>query len=340
MMTTISTRGASSAFFPALVCVLTAGCGGGGSAEPNTLNAPSAPTQTGVFLDSPVSGLSYIARTAADDLTSEATVRADVSISGVTGTHGEFQSFGDVIEFYIGDIALGAAFHKGTLTPLDLSKTATREATARASDDARVINVLRFLQSLDADRDPSNGIEILDVARLLGDGVTIEFEQSVTDFENDEAVKSFLAAAMGDSSLVGIASAQAHFEASLNGLVTFETLSSGDSSGVETPINGVISEQAQWQSLWDHHNAGRFPVPELPVVDFTTQRVVALFAGTKSTAGYQLDVVSVTESATEVVVHFVENLPTTDDFVAAVLTQPHQIFVIPLSPKPVVFSTI
>lgn len=339
-MTTISMRSTRSVCLPALLCILTAGCGGDESSVPNTLNSPSAPTETGVFLDSPVSGLSYIARTAADDVSAPSTAQAGVSVSGVTGAHGEFQSFGDVIEFYVGDIALGAAFHKGTLTPLDLSKTAARDAAARFSDDARVVNVLRFLQSLDADRDPANGIEISDVARSLGEGVTVDFEQSVADFETDEALKALLAVATGDPTLVGVASAQAHFEASLSGLVVFETLARGDSSGIETPINGVISDQAQWQSLWEHHSAGRFPVPELPVVDFTTQRVVALFAGSKPTAGYQLDVVSVTESATEIVVHFVENPPSADDFVAAVLTQPHCIVSIPLSPKPVVFSTI
>lgn len=83
----------------------------------------------GRLVDSPVEGVGY----------------RSGSLVGITGTKGEFQyQVGERVSFFIGDIALGEAVDgKPLITPLDLVPQGTLDTPA-------VINIARFLQSLDA----------------------------------------------------------------------------------------------------------------------------------------------------------------------------------------------
>lgn len=84
----------------------------------------------GQFIDAPVQGVNYISG----------------SLSGVTGSNGEFQyETGNTVRFFIGDIALGGEVGgKAMITPLDLVENG-------AIDTPAVINIARLLQSLDSD---------------------------------------------------------------------------------------------------------------------------------------------------------------------------------------------
>jgi len=97
--------------------------------------------QSGTFVDSPVKGLYYAATPSGQ--------------SGVTDANGTFKYVaGDTVSFYIGSDAsgtpLGSAPGGATLTPIDLTHTPTGNLTA----------LLQTLQSLDADHNPDNGIDI------------------------------------------------------------------------------------------------------------------------------------------------------------------------------------
>jgi hypothetical protein len=85
--------------------------------------------KNGQFIDAPVQGLSY----------------RSGRVSGVTGPEGEFQyEDGRKVHFSIGDVQLGeAAAGKALMTPVDLVPGGSIDSTA-------VINIARFLQSLDA----------------------------------------------------------------------------------------------------------------------------------------------------------------------------------------------
>jgi para-nitrobenzyl esterase len=117
-------------------CVFIATSGDTSSCKP-TLDKPcnSQPpvvvvaADNGQFIDAPVQGLRY----------------ESGHLSGITGDHGEFQyEAGHPIRFFIGDIALGeATTGKAVITPLDLVLNGTIDTPA-------VINIARFLQSLDS----------------------------------------------------------------------------------------------------------------------------------------------------------------------------------------------
>lgn len=114
----------------------------------STSDAPSDPeviTNTGIFVDSAVINIGY--RTA--------------TLEGVTDADGKYEYVeGETVTFFIGDLIFPAVTAKGGLTPLDLAATTDVE-------NAQVVNILRILQTLDQDGDPSNGITITDAAKAI-----------------------------------------------------------------------------------------------------------------------------------------------------------------------------
>ncbi len=82
---------------------LLVGCGGGSDSDNNT--STSQQVETGVFLDSAVSGLHYETDT----------------LSGETNADGEFHyREGEMVTFSIGNIMFGEAMGQATMTPLNL----------------------------------------------------------------------------------------------------------------------------------------------------------------------------------------------------------------------------
>ncbi len=115
----------------AAAAVLT-GCGSSGTstAESNL--------ETGYFIDAPVEGLSY--ETASGR-------------KGVTDKYGRFQyQNGEKVRFMIGKLEIGEATpdQEGLVTP----------ETIAQNDETLKVQLLRVLQALDSDNDPSNGITI------------------------------------------------------------------------------------------------------------------------------------------------------------------------------------
>ena len=100
---------------------------------------------TGVFLDSPVQGLYYEA--------------APSGHSGVTDAEGRFSyRSGDTVSFYVGGKSgtlLGSATGGAIVGPFEVTNN-----TARDWSNAQTTSMLRVLQSLDADGDTSNGIDV------------------------------------------------------------------------------------------------------------------------------------------------------------------------------------
>jgi len=147
-------------------------CGGNGdssSVETTSTVLPVITTEilTGSFIDSPVEGLNYETETQ----------------SGTTDSKGYFSYIdGENITFSIGDIQFPTVPVKETLSPLDIFLTSD-------TNDIRVINMARFLQTLDLDGVTSNGITIPNEAHTQASGVSIDF--SASDF--DEQVQNVVA---------------------------------------------------------------------------------------------------------------------------------------------------
>ncbi|NOY69546.1 MAG: hypothetical protein GXP53_08665 [Deltaproteobacteria bacterium] len=150
--------------------LVVAGCNGsGGTSSP--LN--------GTFIDSAVEGVNYQTHDASGNVTGTGTTDAD----GTFAYHD-----GDTVQFMIGDVVLGEAPAKDVITPLDLAEAT--DGTPVDLNNQVVTNMGRFLQSLDADGNPENGITITpDVSQEVS-GRMIDFNMPVDDFEVDAHVSA------------------------------------------------------------------------------------------------------------------------------------------------------
>lgn len=134
------------------------------------INDPGKTTLTGVFLDAEVEGLTY---------------QSGNNPPGTTDENGTFEyTPGQELSFSVGGVQLGTlADGAAVCTPYDFVVPG---------------NIARFLQSLDGDGDPSNGIDLTAAAAALaGETVTSDvFENtSSTGFAADPAITGALATA-------------------------------------------------------------------------------------------------------------------------------------------------
>ncbi|RJP93895.1 MAG: hypothetical protein C4518_05145 [Desulfobacteraceae bacterium] len=158
-----------------------AGCSGGGSSSGADVSTPDYITSSveGTFVDSPVQGLNY-------------TTPSGV---GLTDENGQFVCpAGEMIQFMIGDVMLGEVQAKDVVTPMDFVDPSD---LSMGFNNPMLVNMGRFLQSLDADGNPENGITITQEVRDQVSGRMIDFHQSIHDFENDPDVMAMFATMNG-----------------------------------------------------------------------------------------------------------------------------------------------
>ncbi len=191
--------------------LLLSACSSGGGNSPDN-NA----TQSGVFIDSPVEGLSY----------------ASATLNGTTDADGTFSyETNETVTFSIGNITLGSTSGAAVITPVDMVNGATSET------DPVVTNIARFLQTLDDDGNPDNGIMISNTVSNLAAGKNIDFMLSTSDFENNGNVQTVVAdltasTSAGARTLVTATQAQTHLNGSLIALLSGNY--SGSFSGGDT----------------------------------------------------------------------------------------------------------
>jgi hypothetical protein len=165
----------------ALLILIACGGGGGSSTSSNAV-------QTGSFVDSPVSGLTY----------------ATATQSGVTDAAGSFKYVtGETVSFKLYGQQISAAAGYSTLTPYDTNDTTL------SSDYS--INLIRFFMALDTDANASNGITL----PTFTGNFNINFNQDLFAFQTDAAVSSFLTTYAGGRSLATVQNAITHFMGSV-----------------------------------------------------------------------------------------------------------------------------
>lgn len=229
--------------------LLMTACGGGGGSS--ALSSGSS-LSSGQFLDSFVEGLRYVTETQ----------------EGLTDENGRFfYKPGETVSFYIGDILLGSTSPKTLVTPIDLIPGAS------SSSDTAVSNLLRFLQALDDNGDPSDGILISEFVFAQAQGQSLDFSLSQAMFEsNAEALLSMLTSG-AVLSLVDISDAIDHFEQSFdafyndNGVGDFGELSliGNDTASIGTTfVAGIAAESSNNDAVarvWsDISRIGSIPV--------------------------------------------------------------------------------
>ncbi|WP_127471596.1 hypothetical protein [Thiomicrorhabdus aquaedulcis] len=177
----------------ALSSLTLAGCGGGGGSS--TPPPPADTSSTGTFIDSAVAGVAYKTATK----------------SGTTSDKGEYKyEAGETVTFSIGGVSFPPVLAKGVVTPFDM-------AGSQDVDNQQVLNIGLLLQTLDEDKNPSNGIKITPavVAALANTTLTaadfstadtasfqskfsgVLLDSSAIAWKNEQDVKDHLANANG-----------------------------------------------------------------------------------------------------------------------------------------------
>ena len=199
----------AAAFVVLMVALWLTGCGDDGGTDPGPL--------PGQFFDSAVEGLGYVSG----------------GQSGVTYGEGWFEyEPGKGIEFSVGDIFIGSGPGDAVMTPVSLVGGAVDES------HPTVINIARFLLTLDDDGDPANGITITKAARDSAEGMSLDFTMTTEEFGSDPEVLAVVQrltrlTTAGRRSLVSSEEARQHLRATLMGILcgTYEGTYSGGDTG-------------------------------------------------------------------------------------------------------------
>lgn len=173
------------------ICALTAalalaGCGGGDD------GGDVGTSQVGTFIDSPVSGLEY----------------ETASGSGLTDADGHFTyRQGELVTFRVGKLVIGSTVPDSTriVTPKSLVEGAV------SMDDPQVTLILQTLQSLDANGNPDDGIQISAEDREELEKEDYELNLEVAKEEDVEAM-------LGYALTVSPTEATQHFTKSLSSM--------------------------------------------------------------------------------------------------------------------------
>ena len=206
---------------PLLLSVLAAtlaACGAGSSTSTDSAPGSTTPVSEstvvqGQFLDSAVSGLWY----------ETATQR------GFTNEFGSFSYVpGESVTFYLGSTLLGTVTAQGEITPLDL--------ISATDNPDKLQNLLRVLQTLDADSDPSNGIEINQTAQDYLNQYALPLNSPALIFEANSVIQNMVAAVTNGTGLKDAVASFVHFR---------ETMLSSRRNLDTTPILNLLN------TTWD-----------------------------------------------------------------------------------------
>ncbi len=115
-----------------------------------------------------------------------------------------------------------------------------------------------------------------------------------------------------------------------------ETIAKDSMSNVDEALQSVAQTEAEWAKLWRSHNTDK-PAPK---VDLQARTVVAIFLGSRPTAGYDVEIVGTRLEGRGVVVEWAEVRPSKGSLLAQILTSPALIASIPKVTGPVTFRKI
>ena len=133
--------------------------------------------------------------------------------------------------------------------------------------------------------------------------------------------------------------AAAHSEVQMDSAqeLAIATLAKANQSGQSGAAQYVVLDGGAWSTVWAQAHATVLPAPPLPEVDFTREMVIAVFQGTKPTAGFSVNIARVLDSGNTVEVFVEDTSPGPQCFVASVLTSPYHIVKVQMVEKEIAF---
>jgi hypothetical protein len=186
--------------------------------------------RTGHFIDSPVAGLSVQTPT----------------YEGITDVNAAFDYFpGEAVDVSLGAILLGSTVADHKISPLDIFP-------ASDTDDIRVINMARLLQSFDVDGDPQGGINITAPVAAAFEQVMGYLGLTSINFSDDMLVGDIINMTISNAgqldpplylTAVSAEDAQIHLAETLNNVMFRKNIS-------KTPEQGSTKAKMNMSTVW------------------------------------------------------------------------------------------
>ena len=111
----------------------------------------------------------------------------------------------------------------------------------------------------------------------------------------------------------------------LQGDAPLRVLDKGDQSNVDDARHVVARTAPEWTTLWRQHSPDR----PRPSVDFARDMVAGVFLGSRPSAGFAVDIVSVRDEHGALVVRYRETVPPAGAITAQVITSAYCIVALP-----------
>ena len=111
----------------------------------------------------------------------------------------------------------------------------------------------------------------------------------------------------------------------LQASVPMRSLDKGISSQIDVARQAAVRSDAEWNMLWSQHAGDR----ARPAVDFNREMVLAVFLGTRPTAGFSVEIVGAREDSGALVVSYRESRPPAGIVTAQVLISPYHFVAVP-----------
>jgi hypothetical protein len=103
------------------------------------------------------------------------------------------------------------------------------------------------------------------------------------------------------------------------------SIDKGLDSQVDDARQATVRSAAEWEKLWKQHAGERVR----PAVDFSKDMVVAVFLGSRPTAGFSVEIVGAHADGSALIVQYRERRPAAGGITAQVLTSPYHIVAMP-----------
>jgi hypothetical protein len=112
------------------------------------------------------------------------------------------------------------------------------------------------------------------------------------------------------------------------------SIDKGAQSNLDDALQATARSAAEWSALWKKHDYDK----PAPPVDFSKEMILAVFMGSRPSAGFSLEIVSAAVKDGALVVTYRETRPTSGTVSAQILTAPYHIVAVPARAGPVSFQ--
>ncbi len=111
--------------------------------------------------------------------------------------------------------------------------------------------------------------------------------------------------------------------------IPFETVDQGIHCGITARVQYVITDNETWEQLWTDIHSISSHLPDLPMINFTSETLIAVIMGEKYIGGYSTEITRITSSWNAYTVYVTDYHPDPESLVLNWFTQPYHIVRIP-----------